>query len=124
MTSCYRFGVHKPNGQNLHLNTLCFDNATSASSLYTYCVHNVYKLRCLKNDWRKKGMKKGLSLFLSICMIFALATFNAPLQTQATTSLTMLRTDGNKIVNAQNQQITLRGTNLGGWLMQQPVTDG
>jgi len=31
----------------------------------------------------------------------------------------MLRTDGNKIVNAYGTQITLRGTNLGGWLMQE-----
>ena len=40
-------------------------------------------------------------------------------RTNASERLSMLRTDGNKIVNAYGTQITLRGTNLGGWLMQE-----
>ena len=31
----------------------------------------------------------------------------------------MLHTSGKYIYNEENEQITLRGTNLGGWLMQE-----
>ena len=61
-------------------------------------------------------MKRRISLLLIITLCMTLFT---SYRTNAAERLSMLRTDGNKIVNAYGTQITLRGTNLGGWLMQE-----
>ena len=61
-------------------------------------------------------MKRRISLLLIITLCMTLFT---SYRTNASERLSMLRTDGNKIVNAYGTQITLRGTNLGGWLMQE-----
>ena len=34
-------------------------------------------------------------------------------------SLSMLHCDGEKIINAEGKQVFLRGTNLGGWLLDE-----
>lgn len=61
-------------------------------------------------------MKKAISLILVIT--FCLMMF-PPIEAKAAEPMSMLHTEGNKIVNAEGEQITLRGTNLGGWLMQE-----
>lgn len=61
-------------------------------------------------------MKKAISCFLAL--FICLAAFPV-IQANAVSSMSMLHTDGKKIVNAEGEQITLRGTNLGGWLMQE-----
>ncbi len=63
-------------------------------------------------------MKKFLIFMQCICLILA-TSIVSPSLSNAAEPLTLLRTNGNKIVNANGQQITLRGTNLGGWLMQE-----
>lgn len=61
-------------------------------------------------------MKKVISLILvlTLCLMMAPTT-----KVKAAETMSMLHTEGNKIVNAEGEQITLRGTNLGGWLMQE-----
>lgn len=61
-------------------------------------------------------MKKIASLFLSLA--FCLTMLPA-IRVEAVDAMSMLHTEGNKILNAEGEQITLRGTNLGGWLMQE-----
>lgn len=58
----------------------------------------------------------------TVCFLFSVLLCASSLfatRTSASTGLSMLRTDGKRIVNAEGEQITLRGTNLGGWLMQE-----
>ncbi len=61
-------------------------------------------------------MKKVISLILvfTLCLMMAPTT-----KVKAVETMSMLHTEGNKIVDAEGEQITLRGTNLGGWLMQE-----
>lgn len=61
-------------------------------------------------------MKKVTSLVLALALCLMMVP---PLGARAAETLSMLHTEGNKIVNAEGEQITLRGTNLGGWLMQE-----
>ena len=61
-------------------------------------------------------MKKIVCLFLVLAVCL---TMTPPLKVEAVEPMSMLHTEGNKIVNADGEQITLRGTNLGGWLMQE-----
>ena len=58
-------------------------------------------------------MKRRICLLLIITLCI---TLFASYRANASEMLSMLHTDGNKIVNAYGTQITLRGTNLGGWL--------
>ena len=63
-------------------------------------------------------MKKLISLTLVFAICFMLVpVINVYAEEQA--PMSMLHTEGNKIVNEEGEQITLRGTNLGGWLMQE-----
>lgn len=61
-------------------------------------------------------MKKVFSLVLVLALCLMMAP---PMGVSAAGTMSMLHTEGNKIVNAEGEQITLRGTNLGGWLMQE-----
>ena len=61
-------------------------------------------------------MKRKLSLFLIITLCMMLFTSYS---TYASNKMSMLHTEGNMIVNEDGTQITFRGTNLGGWLMQE-----
>nr|MCR5753675.1 discoidin domain-containing protein [Acetatifactor sp.] len=62
--------------------------------------------------------KKTMCCILSLLLcVGSIALPSKEVHAQGTPSL--LHTDGNRIVNAQGEQITLRGTNLGGWLMQE-----
>ncbi len=58
-----------------------------------------------------KGIFAAL-LALTVALSFACAAAGAP-------SLTMLRADGTRIVDADGQTVLLRGVNLGGWLVQE-----
>lgn len=58
-----------------------------------------------------KGIFAAL-LALTVALSFACAAAETP-------SLTMLRTDGTRIVDANGQTVLLRGVNLGGWLVQE-----
>lgn len=51
-------------------------------------------------------------------LLFLALLANLPALAQ-TTATPLLRADGPKIVNAQNQAVLLRGMNLGGWLLQE-----
>lgn len=67
-------------------------------------------------------MKKLICMIMTFALCLALIpSVNASEKTTAriSESLSMLHTEGSKIVNAEGEQITLRGTNLGGWLMQE-----
>jgi len=63
-------------------------------------------------------MKKLISIILAIALLFV-AFPVASAQGETGSSMSMLHTSGNRIVNEAGEQITLRGTNLGGWLMQE-----
>lgn len=63
-------------------------------------------------------MKRLVCLALSVVLCFSIVSV-ATAAGETTEPLSMLHTDGNKIVNQEGEQITLRGTNLGGWLMQE-----
>ncbi len=58
-----------------------------------------------------KGIFAAL-LALTVALSFACAEAEAP-------SLTMLRADGTRIVDADGQTVLLRGVNIGGWLVQE-----
>lgn len=58
-----------------------------------------------------KGIFAAL-LALTVALSFACAAAEAP-------SLTMLRADGTRIVDADGQTVLLRGVNIGGWLVQE-----
>ncbi len=64
-------------------------------------------------------MKKVLCYLLSLSICISAITFPNYVSAASTTQMSMLHTDGNKIVNESGQQLTLRGTNLGSWLMQE-----
>lgn len=58
--------------------------------------------------------------FLCLILAIALCVMVSPtVEVHAADTLSMLHTEGSKIVNAEGEQITLRGTNFGGWLMQE-----
>ena len=57
-----------------------------------------------------------ISVFLLFMMICTLLV-SAALAEEG--NLTMLRTDGQAIVNAAGETVLLRGVNLGGWLVQE-----
>ena len=65
-------------------------------------------------------MKKLLSLFLSAVLLFsagALAFAEGP--AVAITAADALHTQGETLVNANGEEVRLRGVNLGGWLIQE-----
>lgn len=61
-------------------------------------------------------MKRLLCTVITLALIITLMPIT---QASASTTMQMLHTEGTKIVNTSGDQITLRGTNLGGWLMQE-----
>lgn len=61
-------------------------------------------------------MRRFLCLFLALALC---VMFSPTVEVHAADSMSMLHTEGSKIVNAEGEQITLRGTNFGGWLMQE-----
>lgn len=58
-----------------------------------------------------KGILSAL-LILAVALSFGLAVAEEP-------SVSMLRVDGRRIVNAEGQTVLLRGVNVGGWLVQE-----
>ena len=60
-------------------------------------------------------MKKSISIILAIALLFVAFPI-ASAQGETGSSMSMLHTSGSRIVNEAGEQITLRGTNLGGWL--------
>ena len=65
-------------------------------------------------------MKKLLSLFLSAVLLFsagALAFAESP--AAGITAADALHTQGETLVNANGEEVRLRGVNLGGWLIQE-----
>ncbi len=63
-------------------------------------------------------MKKNLCIILSLLLCVGL--LNVPTRAEgAQLPMSLLHIEGNRIYNSQGQQLTLRGTNLGGWLMQE-----
>ena len=65
--------------------------------------------------------KRILSIFLCVCAVIS-ACAAVPASAQETRSFTqndMLTTRGRKIVNQSGEKVTLRGVNLGGWLVQE-----
>ncbi|WP_165444045.1 discoidin domain-containing protein [Lachnoclostridium sp. Marseille-P6806] len=63
-------------------------------------------------------MKKSISIILAIALLF-FAFPAANVHGETGSSMSMLHTSGSRIVDEAGKQITLRGTNLGGWLMQE-----
>lgn len=65
-----------------------------------------------------RNARRITSLLLAIALCI---TILSPICVHATElePMSMLHTEGNKIVNEDGEQLTLRGTNLGGWLMQE-----
>ena len=72
----------------------------------------------------KKTLKRTLSLLLAVVLIFSVCSVSFAVgeeeTTEAVTGFTekdFLTTKGTKIVNAEGKQITLKGVNLGSWLI-------
>lgn len=67
-----------------------------------------------------KSIKKLAAILILAGLCTAFLSVAVPAEaSDYTPTLSMLHTSNGYIYNAQNQQITLRGTNLGGWLMQE-----
>lgn len=68
-----------------------------------------------------KHVKRAISILLAavLCFFCVAWTGAADVMAEYTPTLSMLHTSGKYIYNEENEQITLRGTNLGGWLMQE-----
>ncbi len=65
--------------------------------------------------------KRILSILLCICAVLSVCAV-MPASAQETHSFTqndMLTTNGRKIVNQSGQKVTVKGVNLGGWLVQE-----
>lgn len=68
----------------------------------------------------KKVMRKtAMALVTVLCLFSLILTGSTDAMAEYTPTLSMLHTSGKYIYNEENEQITLRGTNLGGWLMQE-----
>ena len=68
-----------------------------------------------------KHVKRAISILLAavLCFFCVAWTGAADVMAEYTPTLSMLHTSGKYIYNEENEQVTLRGTNLGGWLMQE-----
>lgn len=68
----------------------------------------------------KKVMRiTAMALVTVLCLFSLILTGSTDTMAEYTPTLSMLHTSGKYIYNEENEQITLRGTNLGGWLMQE-----
>lgn len=68
----------------------------------------------------KKIMRiTAMALVTVLCLFSLILTGSTDAMAEYTPTLSMLHTSGKYIYNEENEQITLRGTNLGGWLMQE-----
>lgn len=68
----------------------------------------------------KKVMRiTAMALVTVMCLFSLILTGSTDAMAEYTPTLSMLHTSGKYIYNEENEQITLRGTNLGGWLMQE-----
>lgn len=71
----------------------------------------------------KKVMRiTAMALVTVLCLFSLILTGSTDAMAEYTPTLSMLHTSGKYIYyiyNEENEQITLRGTNLGGWLMQE-----
>ena len=73
----------------------------------------------------KKTLKKTLSLLLAALMLFSVCSVSFAVGEEDTTTEPVtgftekdfLTTNGTKIVNAEGKQVTLKGVNLGSWLI-------
>ena len=73
----------------------------------------------------KKTLKKTLSLLLAALMLFSVCSVSFAVGEEDTTTESVtgftekdfLTTKGTKIVNAEGKQVTLKGVNLGSWLI-------
>lgn len=65
---------------------------------------------------RISHMKRLICTVITLALIITLMPIT---RASASAEMQMLHTEGTKIVNTSGDQITLRGTNLGGWLMQE-----
>lgn len=69
---------------------------------------------------KKKVMRiTAMALVTVLCLFSLILTGSTDAMAEYTPTLSMLHTSGKYIYNEENEQITLRGTNLGGWLMQE-----
>ena len=65
-------------------------------------------------------MKKWFCLALSFILLFSMgAVAFAEVPTNGIAADDALHTEGEKLVNANNEEVRLRGVNLGGWLIQE-----
>ena len=60
-----------------------------------------------------------MALVTVLCLFSLILTGSTDAMAEYTLTLSMLHTSGKYIYNEENEQITMRGTNLGGWLMQE-----
>lgn len=68
----------------------------------------------------KKVMRiTAMALVTVLCLFSLILTGSTDAMAEYTPTLSILHTSGKYIYNEENEQITLRGTNLGGWLMQE-----
>ncbi len=68
----------------------------------------------------KKVMRiTAMALVTVLCLFSLILTGSTDAMAEYTPTLSMLHTSGKYIYNEENEQITLRGTNLGGWLVQE-----
>lgn len=68
----------------------------------------------------KKVMRiTAMALVTVLCLFSLILTGSTDAMAEYTPTLSMLHTSGKYIYNEENEQITLRGTNLGGWMMQE-----
>ena len=68
----------------------------------------------------KKVMRiTAMALVTVLCLFSLILTGSTDAMAEYTPTLSMLHTSGKYIYNEENEQITLCGTNLGGWLMQE-----
>lgn len=61
----------------------------------------------------------AMTLVTALCLFSFVLTGSTEAIAEYTPTLSMLHTSGKYIYNEENEWITLRGTNLGGWLMQE-----
>lgn len=64
-------------------------------------------------------MKKLICNLLLFALCICYVSFSDPVSAASSSEMKMLHTEGNKIVTESGEQLTLRGTNLGSWLMQE-----
>lgn len=64
-------------------------------------------------------MKKLICNLLLFALCICYVSFPDSVSAASSSEMNMLHTEGNKIVTESGEQLTLRGTNLGSWLMQE-----